>query len=199
MTLHLVKESSWTAKAGANLESLGDFSIDFNLLPVPANRRLSPEMIEKNYQFLRFESTLQYVALPNLLTSTANVLDGTITDEGKEMERSTPIHYKKVFDWLREARHVQEILRIIVEDDLEHPHDDQTIEEAITGLGVEVWDWRKYDISSETIHTAAPDVKEIYLYTTANNAVLWGWSDEDGLRKLKNVRQVFYARLTCLY
>lgn len=199
MILHLVNESSWIVKAGANLENIGGLSIDFNLLPVPANQRLSPEAIEKNYQFLRFESTLQYVALPNLLSLPETASNDRITHEGKENEPPTPTHYKKIFDWLRKTRQVQEILRVIVEDDLEHPHDDQTIEEAIQGLGVEVWDWRKYDISSETIYTAAPDVKEIYLYTTGNNTVLWGWSDEDGLRKLKNVRQIAYTRVTCLY
>jgi len=179
-------------KSRANLKKLGDHNIDFNLLPVLADRRLSPEMIKKNYAFLKFESTLQYVALPNLSPIYTNSSVDMATDKDIETEILKPTHYYTIFKWLKDVGNVKEILRIIVEDDPEHPHDDETIERTIKGLGVEVWDWKKYDISSETIRIAAPDVREVYLYTTGNSAVLLGWSDQDGLRNLKNVGHMTY-------
>ena len=146
-------------------------------------------MIESNYKFLKFEDILQYVALPNLLPNTQAPSQ---TPSGKQKEpRSeevqTPTHYKDIFDWLRKKGNVKAVLRIIVEDDPDNPHSDEVIEDTLKGLGVEIWDWKKYDICSETICVAAPDVKEVCLYTAGNNAVLRGWSSEDGLRRLKKV------------
>lgn len=174
----------------AKLMDVGDHNIDFNLLA--ANRRLTPEMIKKDYKFLNFEDILQYVALPNLLP---NIQTPSQTTSGKEKkhkseEGQTPTHYKEIFEWLR-RRNVKEVLRIIVEDDLDNPHSDEVIVTAIKGLGVEVWDWKKYDICSETIREAAPDVQVVHLYTSGNNAVLRGWSDQDGLRRLTKVKKVF--------
>ena len=171
---------------------LGSHSIDFNLLPVSAHRQLTPRDIEKNYAFLKFASTLQYVALPNLLPNAAPLAKAG-EDKAEGTGGSKPDHYKEIFGWLRQNGNVKEVLRIIVEDDLQHPHDDEIIEETVKNLGVEMWDWRKYDISSETIRVAAPEVRELHLYTTGNDAVLWGWSDQDGLRNLKNVGQLSHS------
>jgi hypothetical protein len=174
----------------ANPMDVGDHNIDFNLLAT--NRRLTPEMISSNYKFLKFEEILQYVALPNLLPN-IQAPSQTPSGKGKEAKSEglqTPKHYQQIFKWLKDSRNVKEILRIIVEDDLDNPHSDEVIEETIEPFGVEVWDWRKYDISSETIRRAAPGVKELYLYTTGNNAVLRGWSDQDGLRMLKKVNRI---------
>jgi hypothetical protein len=181
---------------------IGDHNIDFNLLT--ANRRLTPKMIAENYKFLKFEKILQYVALPNLLPDVPSPSQTQVTPgkeqkrkigEGKSDGAQEPIHYKQIFDWLRKIG-VQEIFRIIVEDDVDNPHSDEVIENTIKGFGVEVWDWKKYDICSETILTAAPGVKEVYLYSTGNNAVLRGWSDQGGLRRLTKVSRDFSHTLT---
>ncbi|KAF3271949.1 hypothetical protein TWF970_010177 [Orbilia oligospora] len=65
------------------------------------------------------------------------------------------------------------------------------------GMGIEIWNWRKLDICSDTIREAAPGVRILHLYSSANKAVLKGWACKDGLRTLKNlqtVRVVIYPK-----
>ena len=66
-------------------------------------------------------------------------------------------------------------------------HSDEVIERALSPFEVIVWNWKRYDICSNTILTAAPNVQKLYLYSKGNSAVLLGWSGEDGLKKLKDV------------
>ena len=54
---------------------------------------------------------------------------------------------------------------------------DGSIEAALKGLDVEVWNWKKMDISIATIRNAAPNARKACLYSSGNNAVLQGWSD----------------------
>lgn len=75
----------------------------------------------------------------------------------------------------------------MVVDDGDISHSDEVIEEALRRFQVEVWDWKKLDISSETIFQAAENVKEISLYSTGNNAVLMGWYSDEGLKKFPKV------------
>lgn len=181
--------------------------------------QLTPDLIKKNYKFLKFENILQYVALPNLPIVEEEVkesasqttpegakkqVNGTEppanapdhsqnkSEEVKRQEKATPqkpkpAQHKMIFDWLRNIKNVEQVLHIIVEDDLDNPHDDETIISAVSHLQVETWDWRKYDLCSDTIFKAAPNVTRVNLYTTGNNTVLRGWSDENGLRVLKKV------------
>ncbi|KAF3170663.1 hypothetical protein TWF788_010126 [Orbilia oligospora] len=65
------------------------------------------------------------------------------------------------------------------------------------GMGIEIWDWRKLDICSDTVREAAPGVRVLHLYSSANKAVLKGWACKDGLRTLKNLqtlRVVIYPK-----
>jgi len=72
-------------------------------------------------------------------------------------------------------------------DDVDTPYNDTVIETALKGFGVEVFDWMKLDICSETIFDASPEVQEIVLYSSGNRAVLRSWSGEDGLIQLRKV------------
>ena len=96
-----------------------------------------------------------------------------------------------VFNWLRENK-VQKVIEVTVEDNMKDPdatpHSDGSIEAALKGLDVEVWNWKKMDISIATIRNAAPNVRKVYLYSSGNNAVLQGWSDTRGLVTLTKVR-----------
>ncbi|KAL6796585.1 peptidase S8/S53 domain-containing protein [Trichoderma sp. SZMC 28012] len=167
----------------------GNQSIALNLLNV--KRKLSPTEIQKSYPFLKFENILQHVALPNLLPSTDSWQ--TIGNDHKILPRShklrKPIHYKEIFDWLTE-KGVKRVFEIIIEDDLLTPHEDETIIETLKTFGVETWNWRKYDICIDTISQAAPNVSTLYLYTSGNNTVLRGWSDETGLRTLQRLKKI---------
>ena len=96
-------------------------------------------------------------------------------------------HFKIIFDWLWDNG-VRRILKVRVHDDGDTSHSDEIIENTLNRFQVEVWDWKKFDLCSETIFKAAPDVREISLYSSGNNAILRSWSCEDGLAKLKKVR-----------
>ncbi|KAF7948884.1 hypothetical protein EAE96_008066 [Botrytis aclada] len=86
---------------------------------------------------------------------------------------------------------VKTILSISVKD-LDSPaHSDESIEKALEGFGVETWDWQKIDISTGVIETVAPDVRVVHLYWSGNNAVLRGWGEEGGLKKLKHLEAVY--------
>ncbi|PNP59103.1 hypothetical protein THARTR1_01351 [Trichoderma harzianum] len=100
-----------------------------------------------------------------------------------------PTHYKEIFDWLKKKK-VERVFEVIIEDDLSTPHEDETIIETLKTFGVETWNWKKYDICIDTISQAAPNVSTVYLYTSGNNAVLRGWSDETGLRTLQQLKKI---------
>lgn len=45
---------------------------------------------------------------------------------------------------------------------------------------MEIWNWRRIDLSSEVIWKASNEVREISLYCSGNQAVLKGWSAKGG-------------------
>ncbi|KAK6501368.1 hypothetical protein TWF481_009210 [Arthrobotrys musiformis] len=98
--------------------------------------------------------------------------------------------YVETFKWLRKQK-VKKIFKVQVNeiDDPLHPqiipHSNYAIRKCLEGFEVETFDWKKYDICSETILRAAPNVRVVHLYSTANTAVLRGWAAADGLVKLK--------------
>jgi hypothetical protein len=145
-------------------------------------------------KYLQFEDILQYVALPKLsierdsgFQSPPRAKMGQPKQDGKGRK-----DLQMIFDWLWEDKKVKKIIRVIVEDNVEDDqavaHSDEAIESALRRFGVEVWDWRKMDISIDTIVTAAPDVREVHLYSSGNNAVLLAWADTSGLVNLEKVR-----------
>jgi hypothetical protein len=146
-----------------------------------------------------FEDVLQYVALPNITVEKA-----PLPPSGNKISKK-PVHADGrgrkdmiyIFDFLRDIKKVKRVIRVIVDDTSEPAHSDESIEIALGSLKVEIWDWRRADICSETIMTAAPDAKELNLYWSGNNAVLRGWSELKGLpllRKLENVT-LFVAKV----
>ena len=54
-------------------------------------------------------------------------------------------------------------MRVIVAKEAQITHSDEAIEIALGGLQVEIWDRQIFGICTETIATAAPDVKEVHL------------------------------------
>lgn len=104
-----------------------------------------------------------------------------------------------LFNFLRN-KGVKRVIRVIVDDTLTLAHSDEAIEKALGGLKVEVWDWKKFDLCTETIVTAAPDTREVCLYWSGNNAVLRGWSEPGGLKLLKELRKVnLHVEQVCLF
>lgn len=96
-----------------------------------------------------------------------------------------------LFNFLRN-KSVKRIIRVTVDDMAVPGHSDEAIEKSLAGFKVEVWDWQKLDVCIATVIATAPEVREITLYWSGNNAVLWGWSGEQGgLCQLKNLRKVY--------
>ncbi|KAH6680524.1 hypothetical protein B0J14DRAFT_683838 [Halenospora varia] len=93
------------------------------------------------------------------------------------------------FEFMR-RKDVKRIIRVIVEDNLDPPHSDKAIEQALEGLEIEIWDWRRPDLSSDTILMSAPGVSKISLYWSGNNAVLRSWSEPEGLCLLEKLNKV---------
>lgn len=140
---------------------------------------------------LSFEDALQYVAIPKIRIETP-----TEGPTAKRAHRGRPLNegsgrrdLVRVFDGLRK-RGVKTILKVVVDDSLSPPHTDEAIEEALRNLDVEVWDWKKTDLCTEVIYNAAPRVREVHLYWGGNNAVLRGWSDDGGLKRLSELQTV---------
>lgn len=85
-----------------------------------------------------------------------------------------------VFNWLRDNG-VRQILKVIVVDDRDPCHANSSIEKALQGFEIEVWDWKKLDLSLDVIYKTTGVVREISLYCSGNNAVLTGWASAKGL------------------
>lgn len=120
---------------------------------------------------------LQYVALPYC----------SVQNDTKGNKVQSHPHFREIFQWL-EVNGVRRIEKVIVEDDPYTPLRDEDIEESLRKFDVRVWDWKKSDICIHTIYRAAPNVREVWLYTSGSNTVLRGWSDVGGLDILSQVR-----------
>ncbi|PMD28807.1 hypothetical protein L207DRAFT_642096 [Hyaloscypha variabilis F] len=147
---------------------------------------ISEERIEEGLAHLKFEDVLQYVALPRLKLERRPVLSKKKSQNPDGKGRNDMIF---LFNFLRN-KSVKRVIRVIVDDTLEPSHSDEAIETALGGLKVEIWDWKKIDLCTETIVTAAPDAREVCLYWSGNNAVLRSWSEPGGLPQLKKLEKV---------
>lgn len=142
---------------------------------------------------LRFESILAYVDLPKAAMSESRRSPSAASSPAyeagaasRESSRNGLELYKDVFEWLWQNG-VRRILEVRVNDLVEMPHKDHVIEAALKPFQVEKWNWKKLNICSDTILRAAPDVREVFLYSSGNNAVLRSWSCKHGLAQLKKV------------
>lgn len=94
-----------------------------------------------------------------------------------------------LFKFLRN-KGVKRVICVIVEDTIDPAHSDEAIEQALKGLKMEIWDWKKFGLSTETILTAAPEARQVHLYSSGQNAVLRGWSEPHGLQLLEKLEKV---------
>lgn len=89
---------------------------------------------------------------------------------------------------------MNKILHVVVDDlkdQIRGSDVDEAIVQCLRGLKIEIWNWRRMNISSELIRkVAGSSVKEVYLYCSGNNAVLRSWSEKRGLAQLTQVCSV---------
>ncbi|OAG40477.1 hypothetical protein AYO21_05377 [Fonsecaea monophora] len=186
----------------------GKVASDKNLYFDATNHRLKSvdqvcDLIEK-LSASKFEDTLSYVNIPAL----SHVQDKASTpkqDGGSQQENPCLGHSSlvSVFDKLVSVD-VRNILRLHVEDrDPDVPaHTDAAIERAILGqeffgsgntrkeaIKVELWDWKKIDLSIDVIRFAAPEVVQVNLYWSGNKTVLTAWACAEGIPLLHRVSQ----------
>lgn len=138
-----------------------------------------------------FDTALDYVRLPRIQETPNKPQSGS--ENNAQNRGSPPQHveqdpYAKIFGWLK-TKKVEKIFKVIVDDLGDRTHSDEVIVEALKPFDVEVWDWRKFDMCSDTIQRAAPNVRHVFLHASGNNAVLRSWSCERGLAQLKNVSE----------
>ncbi|KAI1123723.1 hypothetical protein F5Y10DRAFT_285770 [Nemania abortiva] len=155
---------------------------------------LTRRQLEKGFENVQFDDTLQYVEIPKIIIEGAEAIANTskIRDPSLKTDPSgngrTDIVF--IFSWLR-SKGVEKILQVIVDDLGPRAHGDEAIEASTKGFGVEVWNWKKVDLCAEVIVIAAPTVRVAHMYWTGNNAVLRSWCDVGGLRKLKDLRSLY--------
>ncbi|KAF4954941.1 hypothetical protein FSARC_11970, partial [Fusarium sarcochroum] len=141
---------------------------------------------------LKFEDTLQYVCIPKISVQISRPTERN--GASRRSAKAKPDGTGKrdlcyIFDRLRK-KGVKTILRVFIDDSDSPSHSDEAIEDALKTMGVEVWDWNKTDLCTEVIYKAAPNAREVHLYWSGNNAVLRGWSEEGGLKKLRELKKV---------
>ncbi|KAI1768444.1 subtilisin-like protein [Hypoxylon sp. FL1150] len=122
-----------------------------------------------------FEHALKYVNIPSFETGVP--------------ERRTEA--LSIFRWLRLCKGVERVFQVHVDDCRHHPHSEEDIETALAGLDVRELDWQRVDLSASSVYAAAPGVEKLWLYSSGNGAVLDHWFGENGIRILRNLRNVY--------
>jgi hypothetical protein len=158
---------------------------------------ITEDDLHKLVGVLKFESILLCVDLPKLsvkrdhaplLAQTSRAMSMqprqkllSAQDQGKGAT-----DFGVVFKLLQD-KGVRKILKVVIEDDKGSPHSDDVIGKALHPFDIEEWDWKKFDMCSDTIYNAAPNLRKVSLYASGNNAVLRSWSAPDGLAKFEYV------------
>jgi len=142
--------------------------------------------VEDLYEIVKFQfdTILEYVSL-------RRDPDQNISKQLSPVVKDTPTKdrnpYQGVFEWLRSVFKVEKIFKVIIDDLVPYPHTDTAIIAAVKEFDIEIWDWRKLDLSSQTIFSAAETTRELYLHSSGNEAVLRSWGCKHGLALLPNV------------
>ncbi len=143
-----------------------EFDLDFFELGNDSESSNSRGTVESILKLLRLPSYAMNVCIPRCSPDTA-AMSG-------------------IFQRLR-AQGVTRIKRLDVDEDIDRPHSDEAVTEALQGFKIEELSWRKTDICSSVLKTAAPTIKKVHLYSSGNHAVLRSWSAKDGLLSLPHV------------
>lgn len=135
------------------------------------------------YDIVRCTKTLAQVDLE------LAVIDNTKNEvQRKMLWESNAKALKNIFDMLRHKKGVEQILKLTVLDNIEMPCSDEIIEYCLEGFDIRYLNWRKLDLCPEVILAKAPNLAELTLHASGNNAVLRGWASHGGLCRLDKVR-----------
>ncbi|OTA02293.1 hypothetical protein A9Z42_0026610 [Trichoderma parareesei] len=193
LKLHYLRSRSYNAAMeilyGRNTTS--DYELYFDL---SGHGNITQTGLENLLSKLRFEDILQYVAIPRLNVevnmNTANSKRSRASGRSHKQDGEGRRDLCYIFDRLRK-KGVKTILKVIIDDSMTPAHSDEAIEDALKFMDVEIWDWKRTDLCSEVICRVAAKAREVNLYWSGNNAVLMGWSEEGGLKKLGELTTVY--------
>ncbi|KAI1208948.1 uncharacterized protein F4807DRAFT_104982 [Annulohypoxylon truncatum] len=153
--------------------------------------RLS-EHTPEDHEFLEFGKMLAYVELDirprPFIQGTGSVIEDEL--EGFDTWEEDSKALCATFQWLRK-KNVKQIVKLVVKDNPDRNCSDETIESCLDGFDVRYLDWNKADMCVDTIRKKAPNVVHLWLHSSGSNAVLWSWSDSNGLRSLPKLNQVY--------
>lgn len=162
--------------------------IHFDLMELAnVNHVVSESALQDLIKSLNFESILKYVQIPSYKLSIEPKGTNRSNQKRKEQQLVGKGDFQLIFSMLKQ-KGVKKIISISVDDVDSNPHSDEAIE-SLRSFNVEEWDWRRVDLCSSVIHTAAENARKIFLYSSGNNAVLRSWSAADGLNRFKKVRK----------
>ncbi|KAL6906988.1 hypothetical protein GGI43DRAFT_380509 [Trichoderma evansii] len=192
LKLHYLRSRSYNAAMeilyGRNTTS--DLELYFDL---SGHANITQTGLENLLSKLKFEDILQYVAIPRLSVEVnANAANskrarGSGRSSKQDGDGRRDLCY--IFDRLRK-KGVKTVLKVIIDDSTMPAHSDEAIEDALKFMDVEIWDWKRTDLCSEVIYRVASKAREVNLYWSGNNAVLRGWSEEGGLKRLSQLKTV---------
>ncbi|QYT04591.1 hypothetical protein H0G86_011493 [Trichoderma simmonsii] len=153
--------------------------------------------IEK-YSRLKFETALEFVRLPYWKPAHATRSDKLLKDTSGEQDIE-PDPYIHLFRYMWNQG-TTKIFSLEVTDDGPEPHTNASIREALQGKAlespsplkfeIETWMWKKYDICTETVASAAPTARHVWLWSSGNTAVLRGWACGSGLSGMKELENL---------
>lgn len=151
------------------------------------HQRVQVETTE-NFNFLIFEEMMASVVL-SLEYTQEEELDMPDSEEKLVMWKQDEENLRRVFKWLKFEKKVKAIVSLVVKDNPNHYCSDNAVMECLKGLEIQYLDWNRPDLCANS--STLPDTLiEISLYWTGLNAVLWSWSDTEGLRTLKQLRRI---------
>ncbi|KFA46532.1 hypothetical protein S40293_09874 [Stachybotrys chartarum IBT 40293] len=128
---------------------------------------------------IEFERILKYVNIPAFV--------------GKLGEKRTEA--VSILQWLKLYKRVKRVFEITVDDCRFCPSTEEDIEMALRGLGVQYLDWRRTDLSIDSIVSVAKDVTTLHLYSSGSLAAIDHWIGPRGVSMLDVSFQVllFYG------
>ncbi|KAI0857380.1 hypothetical protein F4860DRAFT_489975 [Xylaria cubensis] len=149
----------------------------------PGRPTVRLEAFRMSFQSVKFDEVLQYVAFPSVRFE-RKTSDGEVSSNKDGLGRKEMID---IFEWLRKAKKVKRIVKVIVNDFERPAHSDRAIVESLKGFRVEELQWLKTDLDPETILNVSDDIRKLRLRWSGSNTALRAWSDPYGLRKLQHL------------
>ncbi|KZZ88787.1 Ankyrin repeat-containing domain protein [Moelleriella libera RCEF 2490] len=143
-----------------------------------ADSLLSPRQFRDTFRDIPLEVGLHHVDIPHLK------VDPNSSAAGR-------VDLVVLFKWLYVCKKVLAVFEVIVNDLEEPSHSDSSIEKAMSYFRcINTWKWAKFDMCPELIRKVAPELHTLHLYWSGSNAVLRGWSEKQGIRRLENLKDV---------